>query len=224
MDPLRDEIEQAKIVKQWIRTYAPSIIGGVALGLAVLYGWNAWQDYRHGQAVDAAGAFIVLEALADTDDTAMARQAEGLIADFPDTPYAVNAALLLARLHVDESNLQAAEARLRWALENARPPEMAHVARLRLARVLNAQDRSDEALGLLDGVDAQGYASSYAELRGDILSKLEDISGARAAYHQVLDEMDATTGDRSLLQMKLDNLAVASEISEAVSETAESSD
>lgn len=218
MDPLRDEIEQAQIVKQWIRTYAPSIVGGVALGLAVLYGWNAWQDYQHGRAVNAAGFFTALEALVETDTGAAIRQGEGLIADFPDTPYAVNAALLLARMHTEQNNLPAAEEQLRWALENARPPEIAHVARLRLARVMNALDRSDEALATLEGVDPQGYASSYAELRGDILSKSGDTAGARSAYLQALDEMDADGGDRALLQMKLDNLATEAD------EAAESSE
>jgi len=218
MDPLRDEIEQAQVVKQWIRTYAPSIIGGVALGLAVLYGWNAWQDYRHGRAVNAAGAFTALEALTDTDKPAAIRQGQGLIADFPDTPYAVNAALLLARLHIEQGNPQAAETQLSWALENARPPEMAHVARLRLARLMNSQDRFEEALAMLDATEPRGYASSYAELRGDILSKSGDAAGALAAYRQALEEMDAASGDRALLQMKLDNLATDAE------ETVESSE
>jgi predicted negative regulator of RcsB-dependent stress response len=211
MDPFRDEIEQAQFVKQWIRTYAPSIVGGVALGLSALYGWNAWQDYQHGRAVNAAAFFTALEALADTDTAAAIRQGQGLIADFPDTPYAVDAALLLARMHTEENNLPAAETQLRWAVENARPPEIAHVARLRLARVINALGRSDEALATLEGVDPQGYASSYAELRGDILSKSGDTAGARSAYQQALNEMDADGGDRALLQMKLDNLAAPNE-------------
>ena len=221
MDPLRDEIEQARVVKQWIRTYAPSIIGGVALGLVGLYGWNAWQGYQHGRAVNAAGFLTALEALVDTDTGAAIREGEGLIADFPDTPYAVNAALLLARLHTEQNNLPAAEEQLRWALENARPQQMAHVARLRLARVINALGRSEEALATLKGVDPQGYASSYAELRGDILSKTGDTAGARSAYQEALDEMDAAGGDRALLQMKLDNRAAPDENIDETVETAE---
>lgn len=220
MDPLLDEIEQAKVVKQWIRTYAPSIVGGVVLGLAVLYGWNAWQDYRYGRAVGASHQYTVLLDMMESEPDAAIPLALGLIADFSDTPYAFNASLLLAKIHVDAGNLDAAVTQLRWAMDNPRPPEMAHVARLRLARVLLVQEETDEALALLENVEAQGFASVYAELRGDILSKQGNLTEARAAYREALDGLTPAMGGHPILQMKYDDLASAGD-SEASEETGE---
>ncbi len=84
---------------------------------------------------------------------------------------------------------------------------VAVIARQRLARLLLDRGRSDEALQLLDaGSDITGFESSYAESRGDILAANDDYEGANEAYQQALDTMEAGTGNRELIQLKMANL------------------
>ena len=46
IDELLNEHEQSEQVRNWLRGNAVGLIGGVALGLAVIAGWNWWQGQR----------------------------------------------------------------------------------------------------------------------------------------------------------------------------------
>ncbi|MNE76342.1 hypothetical protein D3C80_1725720 [compost metagenome] len=83
---------------------------------------------------------------------------------------------------------------------------LAELARQRLARVLAAQDKVEEALKLLEGDADQAYLASREELKGDLLVTLGRSDDAYAAYVKAkaaLAEEAAVGG----LQMKLDDLA-----------------
>ena len=63
IDELLDEHEQGERVRAWLRENALGIIGGIALGLGLIYGWQWWQRQQEGlhalallaQAPDEAG-------------------------------------------------------------------------------------------------------------------------------------------------------------------------
>jgi predicted negative regulator of RcsB-dependent stress response len=72
--------------------------------------------------------------------------------------------------------------------------------------VLAAQNKTDEALKLLDGDADKAFLASREELKGDLLVQLGRADEAHAAYQKAksaLSEEAAVGG----LQMKLDDLA-----------------
>ncbi len=61
------------------------------------------------------------------------------------------------------------------------------IARVRLARVLLAQERAQEALNLLAEVDPGTMAATYAEVQGDAYAQLGQVEQARAAYERAIN-------------------------------------
>jgi predicted negative regulator of RcsB-dependent stress response len=129
-----------------------------------------------------------------------------LIQDYPNTPYAVQADLMAARVAVQDNQLADAAKRLRHVLDTTQKDvEMQLLVRLRLARVLLGQKQPDEALKLLDGVQTGAFASRYAEVRGDALLAKGDRAGALQAYRSA--RAGADTLDSQLLDLKIEDLA-----------------
>ncbi len=79
---------------------------------------------------------------------------------------------------------------------------------MRLARVLFAMGRSDDALAALDAAGTEDFAIEKLELRGDILRETGDASGARAAYANALELASGApgTGGTRILELKIQEL------------------
>ena len=136
--------------------------------------------------------------------------AEELMADYAATPYAVHAAFALAKLSVERGELAPAAQSLQWILDHTGGDDavLRHIARLRLASVLLAQNQSARAIELLRRpVDATtGFSARYDELRGDAHLQSGDSDAARDAYRRGLDALSADSIGHFLLKLKLDNL------------------
>ena len=136
----------------------------------------------------------------------MRKSGEALMSEYPSTPYAGLAAMMLARVSFDAKQSEDVRRHLRWATEHATDPGTRHGARLRLGRVLAADGEIDAALALIDIQDTAGFESSYAELRGDLLAAKGDKQGARKAYRRAIEQLNDASGYLPILNMKLDNL------------------
>ena len=123
-----------------------------------------------------------------------------------DHAYTQYARLLVARLAVDEERLQDASLELQAVVNKPANTELGEIARQRLARVLAADGKVEDALQLLAGNAPQAFAGSRAELKGDLLVQLGRLDEARSAYEQASDSM-ADSGSAGTLMMKLDDLA-----------------
>lgn len=209
---LSDE-EQLESLKRWWRENGMQLVLVVVLGVGGWFGWNTWQDNREARSQAASLAFANLIALAgeseqpDADRLATLHSAaDSLREDFSGSPYAAYTALLQARLAVDAGDYDAAAAYLRMVLDGKPDQATGLIARLRLARVLGAQGAVDDALALLDGVDAKQFSAQYAEVRGDLHLMAGDVDGAMAAYRDALDR--SAPGEESpLLELKLSQLS-----------------
>jgi predicted negative regulator of RcsB-dependent stress response len=96
--------------------------------------------------------------------------------------------------------------KLRFTMENSDDPDLAMVARLRLARVLAYREQFDQALAVL-AVESPGeFGGRINEIRGDIYVARGDASSARTAYLEALAATGAELLDRNFLQMKLADL------------------
>jgi predicted negative regulator of RcsB-dependent stress response len=120
--------------------------------------------------------------------------------------YAQFAALHLARLAVNDGQIDTAEEELRWVLAMADAGDDLHqVAQLRLARVVAAAGRQEEALGLLQGANSD-FVASYAMARGDVLLQLGREAEALAAFESAAAALDPSAPVPRTLQEKLQYL------------------
>jgi predicted negative regulator of RcsB-dependent stress response len=190
------DIEREEQLRRWWSENWAWIIGGIALGLALLAGWQYWQRHRMQAAEqDEAGYVAVLEALSRNQREEAEKQARDLRERKPDSPYADQADLVLARAALERRDLDAAAGLLRGVADRSADPQLRLVARTRLARVLVEQGKHDEALALLDPATSGAFAPLVHELRGDALAAKGDGAAARREYDSALA---GTTPDGSL--------------------------
>jgi predicted negative regulator of RcsB-dependent stress response len=148
--------------------------------------------------------------------------AETLKSDHPDSTYAVFASLQMAKLAVERGDFAVAEAEFRWALEYADPSLEAPI-RIRLARVLKADNRFELALEVLDKkIELFAYGPTWHEARGDILLMLKETDQARQAYQIAVNTSGELTAPS--LIMKLEDITYAKVIPELTAETDEVSE
>jgi predicted negative regulator of RcsB-dependent stress response len=199
--------EALESLRHWWDDNGRYVIGGVVLGIAGLVGWQQWGASQTRTAEEASRIYMALERAAETRRRNEAGElAQTLADDFGRTPYADQAGLLMARLHMDANDPRAAAASLRDVIARTRDDEMRAVAALRLARVLHHDGDLEGALGALDQVRGKAFEARAAEVRGDILVARGDLAGARAAYQRALDAPDRGLIDRTLVRIKRDDL------------------
>lgn len=178
--------EQVEALKRWWRENGKAILGGIVLGLAIVFGWQGWIGYSEGVAARASANYQAFQQTAASGafDSAVA-QGDRLIGEFGGTLYAAFTALDLARIEYQRENPDAAAARLQWVLDNVEIGPVRQTALLRLARLRVDQGDLDAAGALL----AQGAGDFTGELKvleGDIASARDDAEGAVAAYREAL--------------------------------------
>jgi predicted negative regulator of RcsB-dependent stress response len=191
MDANATEEQQIEAFKKWWKENGSSIITGLLLGLAILFGARSWFAYQERSAENASDIYTSLMAALTSGDTLAVTQKAGmLIADFSGTPYASLAAMAVARVKLEEDELEAARAQLQWALDNAGSDAIRETARLRLVRVLIAEGKYAEAEAMINQAEAsEAFEPLYRELRGDIHFARGDTASARAEYEHALAAM-----------------------------------
>ncbi len=204
------EEQQVEALKKWWADNGRAVIVGIGLGFALIFGWRGWQGHQESVAQEASSAYTkVMESLENDDNgDEFLTQVSSIKEDHGDSSYAAMASLAEARYHVEKDNLEGAEEALRWAVDQGAFKEIKSIARLRLARVLNAQSKHDAALKVLDEVNSDAYDGLVDEIRGDIHLDSGDAAEALAAYRRAKESSDGTAPPAGALQMKLDDLAV----------------
>ncbi|MHB8454652.1 MAG: YfgM family protein [Acidiferrobacterales bacterium] len=204
-----DSDEQLEQLKSWWNKYGNALILGILLGVAIAIGINVWTRHRIRQS-DAASVLYdaMLQSLAQKNPTAAAQDGLKLVDQYRSTPYAGDAALILARLSLDSGNVDAAREHLQWAVDHATTRAIRDAARLRLGRILMYGGKLDAALALAEIKDRGGFGSDFDELRGDILMAKGQKAAARQAYLAALNEAGADSPYARILQMKLDDVGV----------------
>jgi predicted negative regulator of RcsB-dependent stress response len=205
VDDYLSDKEQVERLRQWWRENGWFLIGGVALGALALYGYRQYFAYQDRQGEQAAALYAQIKQEIDDDERedAAARFAE-MRSEFPDQAYTYQAALLVASAEIVTAP-DAATEKLRYTMQGD-DPELAMIARLRLARVLAYREQYQEALELLNVPEPGQFAGRIAEIRGDIHVALGETEAARTAYLEAQIAPGAELVDRSYLQMKLADL------------------
>ncbi|VVN70321.1 tetratricopeptide repeat protein [Pseudomonas fluorescens] len=205
------EDEQLADLKDWwTRNGKPLLTGGL-LALVIVFGWQAFQKYQNNQ---AQGASMLYQQLLETtltpdgkpDPARVADLAGKLNNEFGGSAYAQYGSLFVAKVAVETGKLDDAVKELKAVADKPANPTLGEVARQRLAQVLAAQNKTDEALKLLEGDTDKAFLATREELKGDLLVQLGRTDEAYAAYQKAKAALsdEAAVGG---LQIKLDDLA-----------------
>ena len=209
MSTQTEEEQLAEIKDWWQRNGKPLLTGGL-FALVAVFGWQTWQKYQSNQAQNASALYQQLMEVSlgagPTDTGKVSELAGKLEKDFAGSHYAQYASLLLAKVAVDGKRFDDAAAELRKVLAKPADASLGELARERLARVLVAQDKTEDALALLSGEAVPAFVAAREELRGDLLAKLGRKAEARSAYEKARAAMPQEAG-LGALQIKLDDLA-----------------
>lgn len=193
IDDLLDEHEQGERVRAWLRQNGAALVGGIAIGLAAIGGWKWWGNQQEQDALAAADRFHVTVAAIE----AGAEDAPARIDSLGEGPYRELARLELAAAQVEAGDTEAAISTLR--LIESRDPLLDEVVGQRLARLLIEAGKPEEALQAVSG--ASGAAAD--EIRGDAHFALEQPDKAREAYAAALQDLDAVSPRRGILELKI---------------------
>ena len=205
------EEEQIAQIKEWWRRNGKPLLAGGVLALVIVFGWNTWQN---NQAKQAQTASMLYQQLLDVtlvpSEQVNAQQVAQLLAELEkvnaNSAYTQYARLLAAKVAVDNKQLADAALELEKVLAKPANDTLAELARQRLARVLLAQEHTEQALQLLDAKVLPAFVATREELRGDVLVALQRPADAKAAYEQAREALKSDSAGGSLL-MKLDNLS-----------------
>jgi predicted negative regulator of RcsB-dependent stress response len=210
LDEFMSETEQWEALKRWLRENVLWIVAGIGVGVLALAGWRWWEARTERLALEAGAKYQqVIEALGRDDRDRGIAIIEELRRDYPSSPYVDQAELAASRVFVDRNELDKAAERLRRVMEESEDRELALLARLRLARVQLAQQRTDDALATLRAVDPGAFAPRYHEVRGDALLAKGDRDGALKAYQEARAGDVAAVVDTALLDLKINDLMPA---------------
>nr|WP_218953819.1 tetratricopeptide repeat protein [Pseudomonas sp. SbOxS1] len=194
----------------WSRNGKPLVTGGL-LALVIVFGWQAFQKYQSNQ---SQGASMLYQQLLETtltpdgkpDAARVSDLAGKLNSEFGGSAYAQYGSLFVAKVAVDSGKLDDAANELKAIVAKPANPALGEIARQRLAQVLAAQSKVDEALKLLEGDADKAFLATREELKGDLLVQLGRTDEAHAAYQKAKAALsdEAAVGG---LQIKLDDLA-----------------
>jgi len=208
-----NEDETLDQLKTWWARYGTPLLLSVAVVLLSFSGWRYWTSSQleaasEAQALQQQMATAMQRLAVNTEDKAantdVQRLGQQLINEYASTPYAVDAALLLAKRAVDTGDLAAAEKQLRAAIELKPSAEITLLAKTRLARVLAARKQYPAALAVLDELgDDVAAAPLVAEVRGDILLLQGQRDAAAKAYAAADAALAARDEARPVLDLKL---------------------
>jgi len=200
--------ESEELLRRWWSDNWLWLVGGIAIGLGGLAGFQYWQKSKQASAEeDAASYLAVIDALGKNQPDAAAAKSKQLRDLHPASPYADQADLALARVAVERRDFDGAAQRLKAVADGSRDKELRQIAKTRLARVLIEHGKYDEALATLEVASAGSFGSLYHDIRGDALAAKGDAAGARREYDSALAAAGTEPGiDTAYVELKRDAL------------------
>ena len=213
---LMDEHEQGERVRSWLRENGSAIIGGIALGVAAVAGYQWWGQSQSGHRADASVQFMALQEAAEAGKRdAVESITASLIKDYADTPYAILADLALADVQLQAGEQEAALTSLRRAAAASAEEGMKQLVTTRIARVEIAAGKFEQALKTLEAVKAESMTGIRDDLKGDALRGLGRQAEAVAAYQTAYAAYVEGLPSKRLVELKLSDLGVKVKSDEA---------
>jgi predicted negative regulator of RcsB-dependent stress response len=205
------EEEQVEALKSWWKENGTSTAVGIAIGIAVIVGWNYRQEHKKDQASQASALYDQLLKAAETDQKdSVDKLAKRLQEQFTNSNYAAYGGLFQAKLKVQQGDVAAAKEILKKIAAGS-DKELSHIAKIRLVKLMLASGEYEQGLQVINDVDqaeAAKFSDNYDELVGDLYVALDRLDEARTAYQKAIKN-----GYQSpLLQLKVDDLTAPEKI------------
>ena len=208
------EEEQIEAFKRWWAENGLKLAAAAVIVVGGFFGWQGWNDSQQEHADQGSAIYesmIEIVRSQGSDEPLSAEQqasvnatADQLKEQYSGSGYAHFAALLKAKLAVNNDDLELAAAELQWVLNNDPIATTETLATLRLARVEAALGNVDQALQRIQDVDAGDMVSAYEEAKGDFYIALNDFDSAHTAYEKALQsDQSGDTRVASVLRLKL---------------------
>ena len=199
------EEQQLEAIKNWWKENSVMIVGGVALGVAAIFGW---QYYQSQSAIHTENASILYEQVlisAQNPSTINEQltRVNTLEAEYKDTPYASLSALIIAKQHLAAGEIAKAQQQYQWVIANARQDEIKYLSKIRLARLMLSTKQAEQALTILNETYPESFNSMVLELKGDVLLSQGNSEQAKAVYTQA--KLLSKSPNR-WLQLKIDDI------------------
>mgnify|MGYP001180366691 CR=1 FL=1 len=213
MTEFRTEEEQIAALKKWWNDNGKSLLIGVGLALAIVFGWKAYQNSQIQMKSEASALYqqLITEAtqnsVSDEEANTLSYLAGEIKTKFESTEYAIYAALFIAKDAVENQNYDLAKSELNWALTHTEDQRIQHIIKARVARILSQQGNHEEALNMLNASLSQ-FEPAYLELTGDIKSRMGDKEAAINAYTSAYELIKESPQSQPLLAVKLSDLGV----------------
>ncbi len=217
-EELETEEQRIEALAKWWKDNKRSVITGLIAGIAIVVGWNSWKTYQHEQAEQASEIYqeILSISLDESKADTIEVLANQLKEDYGSTAYSAFSALFLAKVKANAGDLPAAMSVLQDALKQAPYSGFDNLVRLRMLRILLAQDKPEEAIQVLANINpatAGQFEAQFEDIKGDALLQLKRPNEARTAYQRA-KELGLQSG---YLRMKLEDLAEPVTILESAS-------
>ena len=199
-----DEHEQGERARTWLLQNGSSLITGIALGLALVFGYQWWQGRGEQHKEEASGQYASFSEALVAKDEGKAKALAAQIGDkFGDTAYAPLANLRQAAYLHEAGKDADALAMLRAGRAKITDPSLAEIYDLRIARLLLLMGKADDAGRELAKLAQPRLPQVVDELRGDIALAKGDRDEARKQYERALAKLDQAAPTRQLLELKL---------------------
>ncbi|MCY4218730.1 MAG: tetratricopeptide repeat protein [Gammaproteobacteria bacterium] len=199
-----DDLTRAKLL--WHEWGKPIVIA-VTLGFGGIGGFNYWQHY---QAQNSESASLLYEQVLNSGDSDSIRnEFETLKNKHSSLLYSQLAAMLMAKLLVEEDRVEEAVSELRWVVKQSNDEKITHIARLRLFAIMLSIGEFEEVLDMIVDTEKDVFESRYQELLGDaytLRNQNGDIELARNAYQASLNAEIDFFNRYEFVRAKLDNL------------------
>lgn len=196
--------EQVDMIKKWWNDYGKLIAIAIAVGLVVAFGWRYWRAHKVNQVQKASSLYEQLVIADSQHNVKVAEQVTlTLMSKYKGTPYATLVAMRAARASVNAKDYKKALQQSEWVIKNSDNKSFRQIARLRAARILVFQKKTQAALTMLEKVDDKTFVPLINEVKGDIYTALKKPNEAKKAYKLAKSGLKAEGVSSPVLNMKL---------------------
>lgn len=214
MEIYQTEEQQVEAIKGYWAENGNMIIAGIALGFAGFIGFNVYKDSKLEEELAVSDSYQTLIEASVNDKATFAQNAEKFISENAGTSYESLTALALAKEFATDKDWENAQAQLTVAINSAPSDGIKAIASLRLARVQIQQEQYEQALSTLAQPLPESFRAAIEEIKGDTYLLQGKKELARNAYQAAIDADGLASSPN--LQMKLDDLATAVNITAAI--------
>lgn len=189
--------EQIEALKKWGKKHGVNIIVGIAIGLVIVAGYQAYLDFKERARITASNNYT--RVLQNTGN------ADAFLANHGDSVYATLVSFISSKSLIDESEYDQASKKLWWIIDNSSNDAYVIMARINLAKILVAQNKADEALKVL-GEKFLTFKHLAKVVQGDAYAQIGKKDLAKIAYDEALEGYENYPDTYTVIKLKINNL------------------